>query len=251
MKFNSIRKHFPGSAVALHNISLLIPAGQICVLLGPSGAGKSTLLRCINGLVTPDEGAVLLDGVELTPRTRKKLRQRIGSVHQNYALSPRLDAFTNVLSGALPAISTSAAMLGLFPERLRLKAVSLVEAVGLSEEHLRRQAGSLSGGQQQRVGIARALINDPEIILADEPVASLDPRTSLDIVQLLADQARLRSATLVCALHQVDLARQMADRIVALKDGEVVFDGPPRDLKPDVISFIYARRTSPAPKDAA
>ncbi len=242
-----VGKRYPDGTVALRDVSFEIPSGQVCVLLGPSGAGKSTLLRSLNGLSVPIAGTVRLDGVEVGPRTLSRLRRRIGMVHQSGALSPRLGVARNVLTGALADVSTPAAWLGLFTRAQRRKAAGLLAAVGLDEAHLSRRASSLSGGQQQRVGIARALMADPSLILADEPVASLDPRTGAEIVALLASEARRRSATLVCSLHQVDLARAIADRVVALAAGQVVFDGPPSRLgEADLVRIYGAGREASA-----
>ncbi|MFN3655858.1 MAG: phosphonate ABC transporter ATP-binding protein [Pseudolabrys sp.] len=239
LTFENIRKLFPDGTVALDNVSLHVPRGQFCVVLGPSGAGKSTLLRTVNGLVEPTGGSVSVDGVPVTRRTLPAIRPRIGMIHQQFNLVPRSSVGMNVLAGALPAISTWRALLMLFPRQLRAKACSLIGEVGLGEDHLRRRASELSGGQQQRVGIARAFILDPSVVLADEPVASLDPRISLDILALLKTESREREATVLCSLHQIDLAKQFADRIVALKNGRIAFDGVPDDFDESVASTIY------------
>jgi phosphonate transport system ATP-binding protein len=239
VEFVRVEKRFSGEAAALRGVSFEVPSGQICVLLGPSGAGKSTLLRCINGLTVPSGGKVLVDGLEVTRRALPALRHRIGMVHQSFALTPRLSVARNVLAGALADVSTAAAWLGLFRDQHKRRAASLIAAVGLGEQHLARRVADLSGGQQQRVGIARALMTAPALILADEPVASLDPRTGADILALLANETRRRSATLICSLHQVELARGVADRIIALSGGEVVFDGPPWRLNDADLARIY------------
>jgi phosphonate transport system ATP-binding protein len=237
--FESIGKRYPDGTVALADVSFEVPRGQFCVILGPSGAGKSTLLRCVNGLATPSEGQVHIDGEPVGRATLKRLRPRIAMIHQAFNLVPRASVASNVIAGALPAVSTARALAGLFPARFKQKACALVGDVGLSEEHLRRRVAALSGGQQQRVGIARAFMLDPAYVLADEPVASLDPRISADILELLAREARERDATVLCSLHQVDLARRFADRIVALKAGRVVFDGKPSALAEDRLAGIY------------
>lgn len=242
VQLTAVGKTYPGGAAALDDVSLDIPAGQVCVLLGASGSGKSTLLRCLNGLVTPSAGLVLLDGVQLTKASLPQLRRRIGMVHQSGALSPRLDVARNVLAGALAETSATRALLGLFTQDQKRRAASLVASVGLDEQHLARRAGDLSGGQQQRVGIARALMAGPSLVLADEPVASLDPRTGAEIASLLVAETRKRGATLVCSLHQLDLARGMADRIVALADGRIVFDGSPSRLRETDVARIYGAR---------
>ncbi len=235
-----VEVNFPGAAAAaLKDVSFEVPAGQVCVLLGPSGSGKSTLLRCLNGLVAPSGGQVLLDGREVSRRTMPALRRRTGTVHQAFGLSPRLSVSRNVLTGSLAEVSTFNAWLGLFTAKQKRKAAALVAAVGLEEQHLARRASGLSGGQQQRVGIARALMADPSLILADEPVASLDPAASAEIAALLVSEARRRGATLLCSLHQVDLARAIADRVIALSGGRIVFDGPPSRLRDADLAQIY------------
>lgn len=237
--FHQVAKAYPDGSRALEGVSLGIPQGEFCVLLGPSGAGKSTLLRTVNGLVTPTAGRTVVDGVEVNSRTLPRLRPRIGMIHQQFNLAPRASVASNVISGALPAVSTWRALAGLFPPRLQARACGLLEAVDLGPEHLRRRVSELSGGQQQRVGIARAFMLAPDVVLADEPVASLDPRTSRDVLELLRTQAAASGATVLCSLHQLDLARVFADRIVALRAGRVAFDGPPSALDATVVARIY------------
>ncbi len=232
--FENIGKTFPDGTAALSEITLTIPKGQFCVILGPSGAGKSTLLRAVNGLTVPSAGRVLIDGTELTSATARTLRRRVAMVHQHFNLTLRMSVAANTLAGLLPVVATGRALLGWFTPEHRAKACALLEHVGLDPKHLHRRAGELSGGQQQRVGIARAFMLDPEVVLADEPVASLDPKISRDILGLIRDAARERNATVVCSLHQIDLAREFADRIVGMRDGRVVFDGTPEE-------FTYAR----------
>jgi phosphonate transport system ATP-binding protein len=237
--FEGVEKRFPDGTAALAGVSFEVPKGQVCVLLGPSGAGKSTLLRCVNGLVRPTAGRVLIDGAPVEPKSLRRLRPAIGMIHQSFALVARASVADNVIAGALPAVPTWRAVTGLLPRRLQRRACELIAEVGLSEACLARRASALSGGQQQRVGIARAFMLDPAIVLADEPVASLDPQTSEDILQLLARQARAKGATVICSLHQLELALGFADRIVALKAGELVFDGAPGDLSIAAAREIY------------
>jgi phosphonate transport system ATP-binding protein len=239
--FDKVELRFAGGVAALDGVTLEVPRGEFCVVLGPSGAGKSTLLRTVNGLATPTDGAVWLNGVRLTPKTLAALRPRIGMIHQQFNLVPRLDVATNVLTGALPAVPLWRALLGLFPADLQRRACDRLADVGLEEEHLARRADELSGGQQQRVGIARAFMLDPAVVLADEPVASLDPPAGRRVLGLLKRQARERNATVLCTLHQVELAREFADRIVGLADGRVVFDGPPAALDANAVLGIYGR----------
>ncbi|MDP2412021.1 MAG: phosphonate ABC transporter ATP-binding protein [Pseudolabrys sp.] len=239
LTFENIGKQFPDGTVALEGVNLHVPKGQFCVVLGPSGAGKSTLLRTVNGLVEPTNGAIAVGGVPVTRKTLPAIRPRIGMIHQQFNLVLRASVGVNVLAGALPAVSNWRALLMLFPKHLREKACGLVDEVGLQAEHLHRRASDLSGGQQQRVGIARAFILDPSVVLADEPVASLDPKISRDILALLKAESRERNATVLCSLHQIDLARHFADRIVALRNGRVAFDGLPDDFDEGVASDIY------------
>lgn len=245
--FEHVGKRYPDGTIALDDVSFEVPRGQFCVILGRSGAGKSTLLRCVNGLAAASEGRVIVDGVEVTARSRGRLRRRMGMIHQSFNLVSRATVATNVMSGALPAISMGRALLGLFPAPVRYKACELLADVGLGEEHLSRRVSALSGGQQQRVGIARAFMLDPAYVLADEPVASLDPQISADILALLARAARERDATILCSLHQIDLALRFADRVIALRDGKIVFDAAPEVLADSRLGRIYgADRPEPA-----
>lgn len=250
--FDDLHVRYPDGCTALAGVSFRVPKGQFCVILGPSGSGKSTLLRTVNGLVTPTSGKVAIGGVRVERKALALLRPAIGMIHQHFGLVDRLSAATNVVCGALPAISLARAALGLFPEHHRRKACDLMAAVGLGPEHLRRRVKDMSGGQQQRVGIARAFMLDPGVVLADEPVASLDPKISADVLGLLKEQAKARGATVLCSLHQIDLARAFSDRIIALVGGRVVFDGPPDQLSTEHLSKIYGDIAAPgAPASAA
>lgn len=245
IKLKKLTKRYPDGTVAMCDIDLHLPKGQFCVLLGPSGAGKSTLLRSLNGLTEPTSGHIVFDEVVVSSSEDvRKMQKRVAMIHQAFNLVPRLTVLTNVLSGLLNRVSTPFALLGLFPHDRKRAACQLIDSVGLSEEHIYRRASGLSGGQQQRVGIARAFIGDPEVVLADEPVASLDPRISRDILCLLRDASRARGATVLCSLHQVDLAREFADRIVAMKAGRIVFDGLPQELTDEVLTSIYGDNAS-------
>ncbi len=239
LSFRNIDKRFPDGTCALHQVSLEIPRGQFCVVLGPSGAGKSTLLRMVNGLTLPSAGTVSVDGVSVESATLQRIRPRIGMIHQQFNLVERATVLANVLSGALPAISLWRSLLNFYPENARRKAARLLHEVGLGEAHLSRRVTELSGGQQQRVGIARAFMLDPAVVLADEPVASLDPKTSRDILDLLKHESQAHGATVLCTLHQIDLAREFADRIVALREGEVVFDGLPHAMDAATVRQVF------------
>ncbi|QOV89218.1 phosphonate ABC transporter ATP-binding protein [Humisphaera borealis] len=252
--FRNITKTFPGGTRAIDNVSLSVPPGQFCVILGSSGAGKSTLLRAVNGLTElqagVDVGEVRVGDTTVSPRTLRDVRRRVGMVHQQFNLVARLTVMDNVLAGALPEVSLPRTLLRLFPRDLRRKACVLLAEVGLGEEHLYRKASKLSGGQQQRVAIARALMLDPPVLLADEPVASLDPQTSSSILELLRHSTRSRGTTVLCSLHQVDLAIKFADRIVAMKNGKVVFDGPPEVLAALGVDSIYGGELLASPPPA-
>jgi phosphonate transport system ATP-binding protein len=239
VRFEAVSKHFPDCTQALKSVSLEVPKGEFCVVLGPSGAGKSTLLRLLNGLVAPSEGEFYFAGERVTRRNLRSVQKRVAMIHQSFNLVQRLPVISNVLSGMLPAISTPRALLGVFPAELQRKACRLIDRVGLGEEHVYRRAGDLSGGQQQRVGIARAFIGDPLVVLADEPVASLDPRISRSILSLLKEASREQDATVLCSLHQVDLTREFADRVIGMHAGRVVFDGGVEELTDEVLSVIY------------
>ncbi|WP_238912850.1 phosphonate ABC transporter ATP-binding protein [Achromobacter insolitus] len=239
LRYQSVGMRYADGTAALDSVSLRVPRGQFCVILGASGAGKSTLLRMANGLTTPTQGEVWVDGRQVQASTLAALRPRIGMVHQHFNLVSRATVATNVLSGALPGLPAWRAYLMRFPAELRERACQLVREVGLQPEHLQRRVSELSGGQQQRVGIARAFMLAPALLLADEPVASLDPRISRDILELLRNQARERGATVLCSLHQVDLAREFADRIVALRHGVMVFDGPASQFDEAAARALY------------
>lgn len=240
VEFHGVGKRYADGTQALADLQLSIPSGQFCVVLGPSGAGKSTLLRMVNGLARPDSGSLSFDGRPLLPAQFKAVRAQIGSIHQHYALVPRLSVLDNVLCGALAQIGTLRSLLGLFGDARRRRACRLIAEAGLDEAHLYRRADGLSGGQQQRVGIARAFMPEPRLILADEPVASLDPRISRDILALLKTASRERGAAVLCTLHQVDLALEFADRIVGMRAGRVVFDGPPSAFDDAAHRALYA-----------
>lgn len=239
LSFKNIEKRFPDGTRALHEVSLEIPRGQFCVVLGPSGAGKSTLLRMVNGLTLTSKGSVAVDGSDVTPANLSALRPRIGMIHQQFNLVERSTVLANVLAGALPAVPLWRAVFNVYPRAVQRKAARLLQEVGLDESQLTRRITEMSGGQQQRVGIARAFMLDPAVVLADEPVASLDPKTSRDILDLLKEASKVHASTVLCTLHQVDLAREFADRIVALRAGQVVFDGPPHALDEATLRLVF------------
>ncbi|GHC15690.1 phosphonates import ATP-binding protein PhnC [Kushneria pakistanensis] len=226
---------------ALKNVSLTVPGGQIIGLIGPSGAGKSTLIRCINRLVEPTSGQVLLGDIDLTRLGGAGLRvqrRRIGMIFQEYALVERLTVMENVLSGRLGYVPFWRSWTRRFPGEDIQRAWALLDRVGLMD-HANKRADTLSGGQRQRVGIARALAQAPELLLIDEPTASLDPRTSRQIMRLLTELCAERQLPAIVNIHDVPLARQFVQRLIGLRAGEVVFDGPPEALDEAMLTHIY------------
>jgi phosphonate transport system ATP-binding protein len=227
--------------MALDNVSFEVPDGQFVALIGLSGSGKSTLLRCINRLVEPTAGRIIWNGLDVTAINDEEihyLRRRIGMIFQQFNLVKRSKVLTNVLAGRLGYTNPMYSFFNYFPAEERDKALASLERVGIRNQAYKR-ANELSGGQQQRVAIARALMQDPELMLADEPVASLDPATSHSVMkylQVLNDEDEL---TVLCSLHFLDLARTYADRVIALKDGKLEFDGSPKEIDNDRFKAIY------------
>jgi phosphonate transport system ATP-binding protein len=210
-------------------------------IIGPSGTGKSTLIRCINRLVDPTAGEILFGGTDLARlkgRALREARRRIGMVFQEYNLVERLSVIENLLCGRLGYVPVWRAWLRRFPPQDVARAFDLLDAVGLGDFATRR-ADALSGGQRQRVGIARAIMQDPELVLADEPTSSLDPKTSVEIMELLAQLARERGIPVIVNIHNVELAKRFAERIVGMSQGAIVFDGPPAELRESHLLAIY------------
>lgn len=222
----------PDGTAALQDITLNIAPGRFCAVLGSSGAGKTSLLRVLGGLQAPSAGAVRLDGRNLCPATLTGLRPRIGQVHQALALVRQSGSAANIIAGAAGQLPFWQALTGLYPAWARRRAVQLHLAMGLEAGALARPVSTLSGGQQQRVAIARALMAGPDLLLADEPVASLDRGTAHMVLDFLKTQQRETGMTVVCALHQGDLARAYADQIIVLDRGRVAFDGAAADYRP-------------------
>ena len=235
---------YPGDVRALRPTSLGFEPGRFTVLLGPSGAGKSTLLRCLNGLVRPSAGRVLgaQDGDISDRRALRRHRRRTAMVFQQHQLIGRLSALRNVTTGRLAFHATWRTLFAL-PKDDRRISLACLERVGLLQDALRR-VDNLSGGQQQRVGIARALAQRPSLILADEPVASLDPGTAQRVLALLHEICRSDGISAIVSLHQVQLATEFADRIVGIAEGAVVFDGPKQSLTDRHLEEIYGRPAS-------
>lgn len=226
---------------ALQGVSLTVPRGQVVALIGPSGAGKSTLLRCINRLVTPSSGSITLDSLELTTLHKRQLRHartKMGMIFQEYALVEHITVLENVLSGRLGNMRMVPSLLRRYPGELVEKALSLLREVGL-EDQFEKRADALSGGQRQRVGIARALMQEPSLLLVDEPTASLDPKTARIIMRLIINACRERNLPAIINLHDVQLARHFSDRILGLEKGRIVFDGKPGELNDAILTRIY------------
>jgi phosphonate transport system ATP-binding protein len=241
LRLDKLVKQYKTGDMALNGITLEIPDGQVMALIGPSGAGKSTLIRCVNRLVEPTSGTVQLNDMELTTLGQgrlRKARRRMGMIFQEYALVERLSVMENVLSGRLGYVGFWRSYFRKFPQSDVDDAFRLLERVGL--DHMcDKRADELSGGQRQRVGICRALIQDPELLLVDEPTASLDPKTSRQIMRLICELCAERKLSAIINIHDVMLAQMFAQRIVGLQLGEIVYDGPPNGMTPDVLTRIY------------
>ena len=236
-----------GSLVALSDVSFDVGRGEFIVILGPSGAGKSTLLRCINRLAEPTQGKILLNGKEISDGRRelRMARQQIGMVFQQFNLVTRLSVLMNVLSGRLSYRATWRSFFYSFTREDRAIALECLEMVALGHKAFQR-ADTLSGGEQQRVAIARALAQRPNVILADEPVASLDPKIARQVLSYLKDISQRLGISVICNLHQVDFAREYAERIVGLCQGRKIFDGPPSALSNEILNKIYGLGTETA-----
>lgn len=240
ISIHSVTKRFPNGFEALKGIDTEIQSGSFTVVLGPSGAGKSTLLRLMNGLETPTAGAVAIDGETVGARSLRAIRSRVAMVFQQFNLVDRLSVVTNVLTGRLAQRSWVGSVFYLFRQKDLDIAHEVLARVGLTDKAWSR-ADKLSGGQQQRVGIARALAQRPKVILADEPVASLDPVSSEEIMALLREICDRDGITVVVNLHQVDLAKRFAGRVIGMNAGRIVFDGPPAELSAQALRTIYQR----------
>jgi len=244
----NVCKTYPrGDLVALTDVNFQVQRGEFIVILGPSGAGKSTLLRCINRLVLPSTGQIYVNGREMNDARRdlRRARQEIGMVFQQFNLVPRLSVLMNVLAGRLSYRSTWRSLFYSFTREDRAIALECLEMVALGHKALQR-ADTLSGGEQQRVAIARALAQQPKIILADEPVASLDPKIARQILQYLKEISKRLGLSVICNLHQIDFAREYAERIIGLSQGRLVFDGAPSGLTSDILEKIYGSRVESA-----
>jgi phosphonate transport system ATP-binding protein len=229
LEIKNLVKIYDNGFKALDGVSFTVPDGQFVALIGLSGSGKSTLLRCINRLIEPTDGQIIWNGLDITAISDEEMRlvrRRMGMIFQQFNLVKRSKVITNVLAGRLGYTSSVYSLLNYFPSADKKEALANLERVGIGEQAYKR-ASELSGGQQQRVAIARALMQHPELMLADEPVASLDPATSHGVMKYLEDLNKQDGLSVLCSLHFLSLARTYADRVIALKDGQVEFDGTP------------------------
>lgn len=241
LEVEDLSKVYPTGAEALINVSFTVNTPQVVTIIGPSGAGKSTLIRCINRLVKPTAGRIFLEGKDVVALSRselRKVRRRIGMIFQEFNLVERLTVMENLLSGRLGYVNFWRAYRRKFPSADVAAAFRLLDRVGLSGYHNTR-ADALSGGQRQRVGISRALMQQPDLLLVDEPTASLDPKTSRQIMRLLVELAKERGTPALVNIHDVGLAQSFADRIIGLAEGKIVFDGTPQQVTAQVLTNIY------------
>ena len=241
LRIETLTKRYATGDLALDNVSLIVPRGQVMGLIGPSGAGKSTLIRCVNRLVEPTAGRIFLGDTDIVAADRAELgraRRRMGMIFQEYALVDRLTVMENVLSGRLGYVGFWRSFFRRFPQADVDRAFAVLDRVGLTE-HIDKRADALSGGQRQRVGIARALVQEPDLLLVDEPTASLDPKTSRQIMRLIVEICAERGLAAIVNIHDVALAQMFVQRIVGLRRGQIVFDGPPDGLTADVLTEIY------------
>jgi len=241
LDIRSLSKTYPNGTQALKSLTFAVQEGEFVAVIGLSGSGKSTLLRCINRLIEPTSGTILFDGQDVTHisgETLRRYRRKIGMIFQHFNLIGRTSVLNNVLMGALGSVSTLDSILGRFPSALQEMALRNLEIVGIAEKASVR-ADTLSGGQQQRVAIARALMQEPQLLLADEPVASLDPATSHSVMRYLGYINRQLGTTIICNLHFLSLVREYATRAIALRQGEIVFDGSPSEITEEWFRHIY------------
>ena len=243
LEIKQLVKKYNTGDLAINGVDLKVEKGQVMALIGPSGAGKSTLIRCVNRLENPTSGEIWLNGENIVKMRSGKLRRarrNMGMIFQEYALVERLTVMENVLSGRLGYVGFWRSFLRKFPQSDINAAFGLLEKVGL-DTMVNKRADELSGGQRQRVGIARALIQKPDILLVDEPTASLDPKTSRQIMRLITELCEENQLTAIINIHDVALVQMYAERIVGLREGSIVYDGSPDDLNPDVLTEIYGK----------
>ncbi len=241
LEVKNLEKFYDNGVHALRDISFDVKEGEFLGIIGLSGSGKSTLLRCINRLIDPTSGKIFFHGTDITQLSSKELRQnrkKIGMIFQHFNLIKRKSVISNVLSGHLGSIGTLSSLLNFYTDTQRARASELIDVVGLKGKE-RNRADELSGGQQQRVAIARSLMQDPDILLADEPVASLDPATSHSVMKYLEKANKEMGKTIICNLHFLSLVRQYCTRVIALKQGEIVFEGSSQEIDDSWFKRIY------------
>ena len=243
LQVKNLTKIYEGGVLALDNVSFEVPKGQFLAVIGLSGSGKSTLLRCINRLIDPSGGQILWNDDDITaasPEEMRRIRRHIGMVFQHFNLVNRSPVITNVLAGRLGYINPAFSLVNHFPKEDIEKAIHQLDRVGIADK-ARVRADELSGGQQQRVGIARALMQDPSIILADEPVASLDPVLAHSIMKYLEVINKEDKVSVICSLHFLDLVHRYAGHVIALNEGRLVFEGSPKEIDDDKFKEIYGK----------
>lgn len=241
LEIKDLYKKYDSGPVALEDVNLTVNSGEILSLIGPSGAGKSTLIRCINRLVEPTEGEILFQGKDLTKINNAELRQvrkKIGMIFQEHALLDRLSVMENLLSARLGYVGFWKSFRRKFPEKDIQEALRLLDRVGLSD-YVNTRADQLSGGQRQRVGIARALLQGADILLIDEPTASLDPKTSREIMRLIVELVKERDIATIINIHEVNLAEMFTQRIVGLREGKIIYDEKAKKLSNESLTLIY------------
>lgn len=241
LEVNHLTKQYGHDKKALSDVNFSVQEGEFVSIIGPSGAGKSTLLRCINRMIEATSGEINFDSLNVTSLKKKelkKVRTKIGMIFQHYNLVNRLTVIENALHGKLGYKSTLAGVLGLYSQEEKRQAIEIIEVLGLSD-FIYKRADQLSGGQKQRVGIARALIQNPRMLLCDEPIASLDPNSAKVIMDHLKNISTTMGITVIVNLHQVDVALKYSDKIIGINAGQVVFNGTPNDVKKEDIERIY------------
>lgn len=246
LKFENVVKMYDNTTKALDNVSFSLEEGEFVSIIGPSGAGKSTILRCCNRLIDATEGKIWFDGADVTKMSKKELRSvrtKTGMIFQHYNLVERLSVIENVLHGKLGQKSTLAGMAGIYTEKEKLEAFKILKSLDLESQAYKR-CDELSGGQKQRVGIARAIMQQPKLILCDEPIASLDPKSSKVIMDHLSNINKTKNITCLVNLHQVDVAMKYSKRIIGVTGGRIVFDGSPENLDRETIHKIYQSNES-------
>lgn len=241
LEVEDLIKEYESGKPVLQGITFSVQGRCSTAVIGPSGTGKSTLIRCINKLVSPTSGKIALNGQDITAlrgNALRKARRRVGMIFQEFNLVERLTVMENVLCGRLGYVPVWRAWLRKFPQKDIDRAFEILDMIGL-KEFTRSRADSLSGGQRQRVGIARTIMQEPDILLADEPTSSLDPKTSVEIMELLNTLSKTHEIPLIINIHDVDLAKRFTDRIIGLSQGAIVYDGPSSDLTHDHLKQIY------------